>query len=280
MITKNILTFANIIIVFSQTFLREYYIMYKLLLSLIALVTIALVSCSDDATNNSKAGTFYSATKTLGSGTAKSFVELDNSGNPTAIGLVLSETSLDGLGDQMSELVLPVPSQAGPTNVKHIVIDWNPMGHEPPGIYDTPHFDIHFYMIDETTRDGISGMGADSAIAYKRPETDYLAEGYVIPEDSFVIPKMGLHAVDVMSHEFHGGTFDETFIYGYYDGKMHFYEPMITIDYLKSKPSLNKTIKKPAKYPSAGWYPSKLTITFNDSNKEYTLKLTGMSEYK
>ncbi|MCO5252472.1 MAG: DUF5602 domain-containing protein [Candidatus Kapabacteria bacterium] len=254
--------------------------MYRLILSLIALFAIVLVSCSDDATNNSKAGTFYSETKVLGNGNAKSFVELDNSGNPAAIGIVFSETSLEGLGDQMSELVLSVPAQAGPTNVKHISIDWSPMGHEPPGIYDVPHFDIHFYMIDEVTRDGISGIGEDEEKAYKMPEADYIAEGYMIPQGSVVIPKMGLHAIDMTSPELNGGTFTETFIYGYYDGKMHFYEPMITIEYLKTKPNLDKAIKKPAKYPAAGWYPSKMNITFNETNKEYTVKLSGMAEYK
>ncbi|PKL86202.1 MAG: hypothetical protein CVV22_03320 [Ignavibacteriae bacterium HGW-Ignavibacteriae-1] len=254
--------------------------MYRLILSLIALFAIVLVSCSDDATNTSKAGTFYSETKALGNGNAKSFVELDNSGNPASIGIVFSQTSLDGLGDQMSELVLPVPAQAGPTNVKHITVDWNPMGHEPPGIYDVPHFDMHFYMIDEVTRDGISGMGEDSAKAHKMPEADYIAEGYMVPPPSVVIPKMGLHAIDMTSPEINGGTFTETFIYGYYDGKMHFYEPMITIEYLKTKPNLDKAIKKPAKYPAAGWYPSKLNITFNESTKEYIVKLSGMTEYK
>lgn len=264
-----------------SNFIMDLFAMYKLFFSIAALAAFVLLSCSDDnSTNNSKAGTFYSQTQELGDGTAKSFVELDNNGNPVALGLVFTESSLDGLGDEMSELVLPVPSQASATNVKHITVDWNPMGHEPPGVYDIPHFDLHFYMIDEETRNGISGIGPDSAVAYKMPEADYIATDYMVPPGSVVIPKMGLHAIDMTSPELNGGTFTETFIYGYYDGKMHFYEPMITIDYLKTKPNLDKVIKKPAKYPAAGWYPSKLTISFNESTKEYTLKLTGMAEYK
>ena len=30
--------------------------------------------------------------------------------------------------------------------LKWALLNWNPHGHIPPGIYDRPHFDVHFYM--------------------------------------------------------------------------------------------------------------------------------------
>jgi hypothetical protein len=48
---------------------------------------------------------------------------------------------------------------------------------------------------------------------------------------------MGSHFVDITSPEFNGGIFTQTFIFGSYESNVIFYEPMITLDYLLSKPS-------------------------------------------
>ncbi len=48
------------------------------------------------------------------------------------------------------------------------------------------------------------------------------------------VPQMGAHWVDVTSPELNGSTFAQTFIYGSYDGQVNFYEPMITLDFLKN----------------------------------------------
>ncbi|MEP6495442.1 MAG: hypothetical protein ABJF01_22335 [bacterium] len=31
----------------------------------------------------------------------------------------------------------------------HVVLDWNPAGHEPEHVYTLPHFDFHFYSVSE-----------------------------------------------------------------------------------------------------------------------------------
>ena len=51
-----------------------------------------------------------------------------------------------------------------------------------------------------------------------------------------VAPAMGNHLVDQTAHEFHGVPFDNTWIYGAYDGRVTFYEDMVTLAYLKSHP--------------------------------------------
>jgi len=239
---------------------------------------IMLASCSDDkTTNNTKTGMYYSTEACVGSGKAKSFVNLDASGNPESVGLIFNEAALTGLPVLMKEYTFIMPVEAAATNVNHVTIDWNPMGHEPPGIYDLPHFDFHFYFVDEAYRMTITGVGDDTLKMTKPPGADYLAPNYMLGPQG--VPMMGNHAIDVTSPELNGQTFTETFIYGYYDGKMIFYEPMMTIAYLQTKPSLSKAIKVPLKYPKTGYYPTTLNISFNTTTKEYTIKLGGMVKY-
>ena len=239
---------------------------------------IVFSSCSDsNSTNNSKAGTFYSTAVNLGAGTAKSYVTLDDNGNPVSVGVALSEQALQSLGDKTTETVIPMPSQASATNLNHIAIDWNPMGHEPAHIYDIPHFDFHFYMVDMAFRNGITDIGDDTVKINKKPGADYLPPQYMILPGG--VPMMGAHAVDLTSPELNGVTFTETFIYGYYDANMIFYEPMITRDYLLSKASKTKQLKVPAKYPKAGYYPTNLEIKFDSTSKEYKITIGAMVKF-
>ena len=74
------------------------------------------------------------------------------------------------------------------------------------------------------------------------------------------VPAMGKHWVDVTSPEFSGAPFTQTFIYGSYDGKVTFYEPMITEDFIRNNPSFERSIPQPAQYQQAGWCPTKMRI--------------------
>ena len=39
---------------------------------------------------------------------------------------------------------------------KWVLLNWTPHGHIPPGVYDTPHFDVHFYLDSiENTLEGL-----------------------------------------------------------------------------------------------------------------------------
>src|SRR5512138_147636 len=88
---------------------------------------------------------FTGESKAVGNGTAYSWVTLDAEGNPSAIGINLTKSALSGLPeDRVTEYILQLPKEASATAYNHIGLDWNPKGHEPQGIYDKPHFDVHF----------------------------------------------------------------------------------------------------------------------------------------
>ena len=47
------------------------------------------------------------------------------------------------------EYVLPLPdavARRADVPFKWVLLNWNPVGHVPPGVYDVAHFDVHFYM--------------------------------------------------------------------------------------------------------------------------------------
>lgn len=220
--------------------------------------------------------TFKGESKSIGDGIVYSWVTLDAEGNPSAIGINFTELALSGLPEgEIVEYILPLPEEASATAYDHIGIDWNPEGHEPQGIYDSAHFDVHFYMIGQKERDRITATEEDMANLEKEPEPEFIPEGYVSTPGG--VPRMGAHWIDPTSPEFSGQPFGETFIYGFYDGEMVFVEPMVTIDFLETKPELTSPLKLPESYPTNAYYPTSYSIRYNEKSKEYTVALEGMT---
>lgn len=228
----------------------------------------------------------------LGNGKVTSWVKLGDDGKPLSIGITLSEGVLDGLpgpNDKGAmklttfpdistfEYVLSLPTEASLTPFNHISINWNPVGH-PPGCYGVKHFDFHFNMDTPQEREAITCLGDDTLRVYKTPASE------LIPTDYMTAPltgegRMGCHWFDPNSSEFHS-MFSKTLIYGFYDGKMVFIEPMITMDFLKEKPVTNVSaeIKQPKAYPKSGvYYPTSYTVQYQPDTKEYVISLDGFN---
>lgn len=226
----------------------------KKILILITTATL-LFSCKK---NEDKAGTFAGPDASLFQGKGKSWVILDGSGNVQQLGISIDDAALNSLpatGDE-SEVTLALnPAAKAATPFDHIEVGWNPNGHEPAGIYDKPHFDFHFYMVSETEVEA----AIDNAKLNADPAADYLPQNYVPGPP---VPQMGKHFIDVTSPELNGQLFTQTFIYGTYDSKVTFYEPMITLSFLnQTATSFERTIPQPAKFSKAGNYPTKMRIT-------------------
>jgi hypothetical protein len=104
------------------------------------------------------------------------------------------------------ERLLELPA-ANPTPYKFIQFNWNPGGHEPPGVYDQPHFDFHFWTVPVGVRNGIvpsDPQYAEKAARY--PEPEFRAPFYVdaataaqAPAAAAAVPQMGMHWLDVRS---------------------------------------------------------------------------------
>lgn len=165
------------------------------------------------------------------------------------------------------------------------LVNWNPMGHDPEGIYTAPHFDFHFYMQDKAARDAIrTGTCAahgiidcgDYQVAKKPVPAQYVPPTY--GDFDAVVAKMGNHLIDATSPEFNGQPFTHTFMYGAYDGAVTFYEPMVTRSVLDGLAAGGPPICTPNKTPQAwqvaGWYPTRYCFEHRANRRDVTVTLT------
>lgn len=248
---------------------------------LAVVVTISLLGCAEFQKLGSKAGTYDGPSEAIGGGRAHAFITLDASGRPTVIGLRMSEAALVGLPVEPPrnadgwEYVLSLPKEAAIAGYNHIGIDWNPKGHIPPGIYDAPHFDFHFYLISQEQREKITAVGEDLAKAHKAPAPEFMPVSYILPEGTEV-PRMGAHAIDPTAPEFNKLPFTKTFIYGFYDGQMVFLEPMVTKAFLETKPNVTDPIRLPKTYSQHAYYPTHYSVKYNPAQREYEISLESL----
>ncbi len=218
----------------------------------------------------------------LGNGMAWTWVEYGAKKVPTAIGFTFTETAMAGLppeppspGSETWEHVLALPTAVKVPPFTHLVLNWNPHGHVPPGVYDVPHFDFHFYMINPARRVKITCKGADTARCMKKPAPEFLSSAYILPPGTDM-QRMGVHWIDPSAPEFNHQAFTHTYIYGSYDGQVTFFEPMVAVSYLETKPSMTAPIKLPAKYRKHGYYPTAYSIKYDEARKEYSISFEGL----
>ena len=237
---------------------------------ILALSAMALLTSCTKEKNNDKGGIFKGPEVSVHNGKAWTTAHLDGQGHPLRLAVTLTDAALNSVPvggnedghdhDNMdNSWVLQFDPKAGVGPFNHVGMGWNPNGHEPEPIYGQPHFDFHFYMM---TAEEVAAIPTYEMAPEKFdnwPAPDYFPPNYFNAGGG--VPQMGAHWVDVTSGELNGQLFTQTFIYGSYDGKVNFYEPMITLEFLKNTNNFERTIPQPAKVQKTGWYPKKLRIT-------------------
>ena len=240
----------------------------------------------------------------LGNGTVSSYADIAG-GAPAAIGVVWSASALEGLpngSDQhrcfgrtkdgaidaatkcqhTHELVIPLPdvvARRDDVPFKWVLLNWNPEGHIPAGVYNVPHFDIHFEMLPiadvfaiEPGPCGPELVRCDQFQAARKPlPPNYVAADYV--DVGAVVPAMGNHLIDTTGPEFQKQPFTRSWIYGVYDGKVIFYEAMVTRAHLLTKPDGCAPIKAPRAVAAAGLYPTEYCVRHNPATGEYSVSM-------
>lgn len=229
-----------------------------------------LHACSKDEHETDQTKTLMGDEVSIGSGTARSFIAVNRDGDPQQIGFTFTASVLEQLPMHSAMFEIPVP-KGNNTMVDHISFDFNAHGHEPPGVYDVPHFDIHFYNISKSER---------AAIQQNTKEMELLPSDEYVPIDYAPIPggdpNMGKHWTDTTGNEFHGKPFDKTFIYGSYNGRFIFHEAMIALSYLQTKPNVSMEIKQQRKVQTGGYYPSSFSISFDEQKQLYTVSMDNL----
>ena len=231
----------------------------------------------------------YGTPQKVGNGMARTYVVLNAKAGqaPIELGIALDAKALEGLPTTGMEFpfVLPVP-QHSPAPYTFAELDWNPMGHPPAGVYTVPHFDFHFYTISLQERNSILPTDPNfAAEARNLPTGDYVPPFYVVPGDpaALAVPMMGVHWFNALAPELQAlfghpdqyQPFTKTFIYGSWNGRFTFFEPMVTRDYLLSHPNFLGNISTPALYPEPGYFPTAYRVTYDSQAKEYRVALTN-----
>jgi Domain of unknown function (DUF5602) len=283
--------------------------------ALIALIVVAPRKGADSAAvEGARLVRVDGLAKKVGNGTARTFIVVDeqNPDVPIEVGVALSEGAMEGLPKPMAmnhagmagggehldmhNWLLDLPTK-NPTPYKFVQFGWNPKGHEPPGVWDVPHFDFHFYTVPVSVRNSIVPSNPQFVEkAEKYPADSLRAQFYIdaataakTTRVAMTVPEMGMHWIDVRTPEVQAiagkpeayKPFTKTYIYGSWNGEFIFAEPMITRAYLLAKRETadaavrDELIAVPsAKFGEAGFYPEAYRIRWNAETKEYLISLT------
>jgi hypothetical protein len=181
--------------------------------------------------------------------------------------------------NEIFEFITPLPdavTQRADIPFKWVLLNWNPIGHGPPGIFDVPHFDVHFY-IEPRIADIFaitSGPGGpefvrcdQEARGSSRCRRTTCTRDFKV---GAVAPAMGGHYSDPTDPVFNKQPFTRTWIFGGYDGKIIFYENMVTRAFLLSDPDTCDPIKSPAAVAQSGFYPTVSCVRHDPSTGERT----------
>ena len=205
----------------------------------------------------------------LGYGKVRSWISVDSNGHPKEIGLEITPEAFKNLTTDNNKTVPPdgetivVPLQSKATELTpfdHIGLNWNPHGHEPAGVFDVPHFDIHFYMISAQEQLAIPAWSTGTDASFNNyPPIGYMPADYFTPPGPATAePQMGKHWIPINLGAYL--PFSKIMIYGSYNGKFIFVEPMITLDYLLSNADFSANYSQPEHFEKAGNYPTKYNI--------------------
>ncbi|MEA2553575.1 MAG: hypothetical protein QOJ65_1751 [Fimbriimonadaceae bacterium] len=250
--------------------------------TLVALAVLATGALACDTCAKDK---IVGKAEILGNGLVWSWAKVDSKGNPIAIGISMTETALQGLpGKELMppgpeptmEIMLELPEKIKGKPFTQVGFHWNPVGHVPEGIYNVPHFDVHFYTIGEDIRTNITAVGDDLKVCQKTPDPKFVPASYILPPGT-IVPRMGAHWITPSSPEFNGKPFTTTFLWGSYNGQPIFWEPMVTKAFLETKPNFTEDIKLPQAYEKPGYYPTRYTVTYNADRKEYSISLASLT---
>lgn len=196
----------------------------------------------------------------LEEGTASAWVSYTNNGI-FKVGVTLDEGMLDlnslPSEGQHHDAHIALPQLPG-SPYTHLYFAWNPGGHAPDSVYNIPHFDFHFSLVEAEYLEAIDFPDPEGQIL---PPNGYMPASTLaqqFPDGSYVnVPGQGVHWYYNDAPEWNGGAFTETFLWGSYDGNSLFMEPMVTYDTIMVNDHFEKSIELPECFNKAGFYATK-----------------------
>jgi hypothetical protein len=227
------------------------------------------------------------------------FASSDCSGGPSAVGVEISTAALENLPGPDEVSMQPPPdcleeprpgcplpydslwlnftnSDLGDFSpIATLGFDWNPSGHSPPGLYDAPHIDFHFYLVPQAEIETLvagpcAGMAPDVFELANEPFPASCFPGDNYTNLGAVAPYMGNHFLSTSAPEvaaaFSGGNglaaWNHTWIWGGYNGEITYFEPMVKRSFLLNPEDMCYPIPgMPENFALGGWRPSEYCVT-------------------
>ena len=206
----------------------------------------------------------------LGNGYARSWISISHTDQPKEIGIEITEEAFTSLPPHHVELVLPLHKKAiEVTPFEHIGLNNQPNGHFPPGVFDVPHLDAHFYLNTYEERMAIPAVSPATLPLFNlAPPAGYMPPTYMQggPE-----PMMGTHWLPPPPTFL---PFSRVMIYGTFNGELKFIEPMVTIAHMLSGGSTNPYLQ-PSKFAEAGNYPTVYNVYRDAKSGNYHITLSN-----
>lgn len=259
-----------------------------------ALATGALATGTASAGVTRESGEIHEGESAeLGDGTVTAYATTNSGGEFAALGVRVDGDALASVDADESEpheevaAHLSFPDEVDTRQFTFVGFHFNPVGHPPPDVYTVPHFDFHFYMVEEEVVEGI----APGIAAYDLPDEQY-PPNYEFEDPRLIVPEMGEHLLDGTSREFSGGEFTHTYVYGAYDpsidaenptgveevemegqtrevpvfegdgeGRLHFVEPMVTTEFFGAlDEKVERDVTTPAAFFTEDRYPTEYVL--------------------
>nr|AHX39409.1 hypothetical protein wt6.32c [Streptomyces sp. WT6] len=246
----------------------------------------------------------YGPESNLGAGTVRTYTAY-RSGKTQAVGVMLDRTALQKLPTSRgkhcfdkdndshispttactggTERPLTFAERPRKTGLKWALLNYSPYGHGPQHVYDTPHFDVHFYLQPKAQRDAIRPGPCGvliNCIDYARATAPvppaYMPADY--EDQGRAQVAMGNHLIDPTAPEWHHQGFTHTFIYGAYDGRLTFFEPMVSLAWLNTLARDEKQggctpVKQPTRWQRAGMHPEQYCIRYHSKRDAFSISL-------
>ncbi|MEA5502858.1 hypothetical protein VB735_06995 [Halotia wernerae UHCC 0503] len=257
-------------------------------LSLSSLGAMLIALGITDAANASQ---LFGDSKPLGEGFVRSFVTLDEQGNPSEVGLTLTQEALSvPVGDSAADIAvfLSLPPEASSLPFNHIELTYRPRGYPwLPPIFAVPRFTVDAFLISPQERTLIcpdadinnpqSTCQPDQlARATKQPKPELVPQGFL--PTGIVEPGKGARYFDsdLLPPIIQGQTpFTTLYDYAFADGQVSLIGIGSTKAFLETQPNINNSIEIPFSYSQSGYYPTSYSINFDPTSQEYQLAMTG-----
>ncbi len=194
---------------------------------------VTLFGCKSNPANSNPT-TYTGLSVSIGSGSAKTWIKTNASGNFSSIGVTISDAAFTSLGQMDTMFELPMPSGFS-SPFKSVMLDY--ATHDPKP-YNNPHIDPHFFYIDMGTRMNIMA-GEDSTM----PMNMTMPAGYMTDDLSETM--MGVHWIDTTGPEYHGQPFESTCVYGFTKGNLAFMEVMCDKASLEGHKAITASVRQP-----------------------------------